>query len=99
MGRDLVESVFQRQHTHLAVDELEVSARLVVQPRVVDHGVAQRFEDRKRESPRQARIVEPLCPRILIEVPEDLPRLAQHPADAAELAGLGIGQMVQNEPD
>jgi hypothetical protein len=66
---------------------------------VIDDGIANRFVNPPREVERHLRIVEPLGPGILIEHPQDLPRLAEDPADAIEENGLGVREVVEEKSD
>lgn len=99
MGRHLLEFVLQRSHAGNAVHELEVSFGLVVQLGVVDDGLSDRLIDSARKVERNAGIVEPFRPGVLIEDPQDLPGLAQDASNAIEENRFSVGEVQQDESD
>ena len=52
-----------------------------------------------RQFQRQLRVIKLFRPRILIEGPDHRPAFADDSADAVEQDRLGIGKVMENEPD
>src|ERR1051326_2046426 len=96
---DLVELGLQRSNARLTVDELAVAICVVVQTSLVNDAIADAVVDPPGNIERHPCIVEALCPRVLVERPEHLSRFADDTADAIEQNGLGVGKVMQDEPD
>ena len=64
--RHLVELLLERSHAGDAVDELQVSLLLVVPPRVVDDGIANRVIDPPRKVEWHLGVIQAAGPGILI---------------------------------
>src|SRR5215213_7301396 len=95
----LVELLLERSHAGDAVDELQVSLLLVVPPRVVDDGIANRVIDPPRKVEWHLVVIQAAGPGILIVNPEHLTRFAEDPADTIEQDGFAIGEVVQDVSD
>src|SRR5688572_18883532 len=96
---DLVELVLQRAHPGDTVYELEVTPLFVIPAGIVDDGTPHRLVHPAGDLEGDLRVVEALCPGILVVYPEHLARLAEHAADAIEEHRLAVGEVKEEISD
>jgi len=80
--RDFVEFRSECSDSCFAVDEFQMSVFLIMHARLVNHSCTNGFVDSTGETERRLRIIEPFCPRILIECPQNLFWLADDAPDS-----------------
>jgi hypothetical protein len=99
VGCDFVEFLLQSPDAGFAVDELEMAMLFIVKAGVMNDCATGGLVYVSREFQRQLRIIKLFRPRILIESPYDGSAFAKDSADAVEQDRLGIGKVMEDEPD
>src|SRR4030095_16814157 len=94
MVSDLVELLFQRPNSCFAVNELQMSASIVMLTGKVDDSCTSRLVDLPGQIERHAGIIQSFGPGVLIESTQNLARFTKRPANSIRQHTFRIRQMM-----